>query len=70
MPLLESLAYAFARGAVRAYLDVIRESDTAVEEAPIVADDMRARRFRSAVARVSTPSSRDSGPAHTPSHSD
>lgn len=49
---LEALAYAISRGAVRAYLDVLQERATAVEELPIDADRARARRVAAAVAAV------------------
>jgi len=47
---LESLAYAICRGAVRAYLDVLRESQLAEVEKPTPLDLERADRFRAAVA--------------------
>ena len=47
---LESLAYAITRGAVRAYLDVLRESQLATIEKPTELDLARADAFRSAVA--------------------
>ena len=47
---LESLAYAITRGCVRAYLDVLRESQLAEVEKPTAADLARADAFRAAVA--------------------
>ena len=47
---LESLSYAVVRGAVRAYLDVLRESQLAAIEKPTDVDLARADAFRAAVA--------------------
>lgn len=54
---LESIFYAIARGVTRAYLDVLRERSTAVEELPADADRARADKFRDAVSGLSTPAS-------------
>ena len=49
--LLEALAYSAVRGAVRAYLDVIRERATATEETPNEQDKIRAINFRDSVTK-------------------
>jgi hypothetical protein len=46
---IESICYSIARGVVRAYLDVLREADTAVEEIASDADRQRTANFRDAV---------------------
>jgi hypothetical protein len=48
---LESLAYAITKGAVRAYLDVLREAQLAHVEKPSELDLARADRFRALVAK-------------------
>lgn len=48
--LIESIAYAIARGAARAWLDVMSAPNTATEEQPNDADRLRAQVFRNAVA--------------------
>jgi hypothetical protein len=45
----ERLAYAVTRGAVRAYLDVLRERDTFEEEKPNEQDKARAIRIGDAI---------------------
>jgi len=46
---IEALAYAVARGFLRAYLDFLAEQEKAVEEAPSDRDRLRARRFADAI---------------------
>lgn len=60
---LEGLAYAVARGAVRAYLDVMEERAHALEESPNEADRLRAQRFRDAVMRQRQINTRPDNPA-------
>lgn len=66
---LETIAYAVARGAVRAYLDVLRESELAIEEVAKPADASRASRFRDAVQRVRDQDDSDTRPEYPPSDS-
>lgn len=48
----ESIAYAVTRGAVRAYLDVLRETAEAIQESPTDADRALADRCRAALQRL------------------
>jgi hypothetical protein len=50
--MLEKIAYALARGAVRAYLDVMAEGRKAVDEAPNDDDLAFADEFGGAIDRV------------------
>lgn len=66
--LLEALAYSMVRGAVRAYLDVIRERATATEETPNEQDKIRAVNFRDAVTKwmsIHSEKPNATGPEHT-----
>ena len=58
--MLESIAYAIARGVARAWFDVRAEQSLALEEKPNADDKKRADNFAGAIRRVRSESEGDS----------
>ncbi len=64
--LIERVVYAAARGAVRAWLDVLAEPRLVIAEDPVDADRARADRLRAAANRLRSEADPDTGPEYSP----